>query len=393
MKELIQDSLLYVAKRILADEDTNPLLQIQRMYDDRTSPIVTDWHKLDQANPDRYTHLENGILIKQQMPYLRILGKFDFHVVIEIERLAATSNSSISVYVYRYPNRKHVLPCKVEYHIVDDDLERQELLVHKSGKYEVSPRDQGRCLEVRIRSKDKKLKGQCVVVYGPVSLSRVVSQRAQMLLDVNHYEEEVDGVDMKTGQPFHRLVMNSMAVSCYRMGHLGQLVLGVNMPIVSYMFSLPSQADSTVFKIVSKKDEIKIKMASTDERDLAILFVQSHIRGARKYDGMDVVHDVGIESEVRLAKQTEDDFDRQMMQNYFKPTGIGVMPKKTKREKELEKSLLMYEKDPNDEFEPAEQHEKTPKVQRLLIIEILENLWHQKSYTKYRVDRSISAKA
>ena len=82
-----------------------------------------------------------------------------------------------------------------------------------------------------------------------------------------------------------------------------------------------------------------------------------------------------------------------MMQSYFKRTGIGVIPKKTKREKELEKSLLMYEKDPNDEFEPAEQHEKTPKVHRLLIIEILENLWHQISYTKYRVDRSISAKA
>ena len=94
------------------------------MYDERTSPIATDWHKLDDANPDRFTHLENGLPIKQQVPYLRILGKFDFHVTIEIERLAATSNSSISVHVYRYPNRKHVLPCKVEYHIVDDDLER-----------------------------------------------------------------------------------------------------------------------------------------------------------------------------------------------------------------------------------------------------------------------------
>ena len=45
------------------------------------------------------------------------------------------------------------------------------------------------------------------------------------------------------------------------------------------------------------------------------------------------------------------------MQNYFKPTGIGVMPKKTKREKELEKSLLMYDIDPEDEFEPHERSE------------------------------------
>ena len=82
------------------------------------------------------------------------------------------------------------------------------------------------------------------------------------------------------------------------------------MPVASYMFSLPSQADSTVFKIVSKNEEIKIKMASTDDRDLAILFLQSHIREARKYDGMDLVHDVGIEAEVKQAKQAEDDFDR-----------------------------------------------------------------------------------
>ena len=289
-----------------------------------------DFSSMPLAKRDSYIYVENGVIVSGNPAYFRVFGKFDYFVKVDVTRRPGLTDSCISVGVYRQNDRKEAVQCNMKWNHITEELDRFNLNIPGSY-YECSPRDLGRCVEVKISSLESAWKGDCHVIYGPIQLGMGTLEKLKVLLQNQMLDIKADITHPVSGVRFDRLratpdqlvaMTNSSNILRRRQQPFPGEEAAIMFPITHAIYTVPSMNDSFSFRIISADDELVCRAKSQDDRDLIIMFIQMMVKEKRREEGQEPLKQDPGSSAVQ-DKPHEIKIDNSLNQTISQPNALS----------------------------------------------------------------------
>lgn len=296
LKSTLKDQILSAAKSYLDKPEMNASHLIESLLADdgmiqkvaskksknKTKPIEPlDWETIKKAT--NFQYIENGNKIQKLPSYMRVFGEYNYYVEVEVRRRPGLTDSQLIVTAYKKPDKKNFLRNQTRWLHISSDGDRYDLNV-STQYYQLSPRDAGRCIEVRVQPKEKNYLGHCIVIYGPIQLPNPVRENLKQIIPegvlqmraVGTYENDPDG--------FSRIKVDTENIIPFETSTQGELPA---IPITSEMLSRPSMNDSLMVHVEGSTEDVAMKFETHEDKDLFILFLQYMIRRKRFEEGLE----------------------------------------------------------------------------------------------------------
>src|SRR3990167_3958378 len=246
MSNLITDTIIEYARDTLSNPNYNPMNVLGGLLA-RQPPReeITNWDKLVVPPDSCYILLENGVRAKSVPGYFRIFGNFKFFAKIEIVRRPGLTDSCLIISAFQKRDLVNPLICTTKWMQLTPSQERFPLNM-PSNFYECSPRDIGRCIEIRITSSEPAYSGECMILYGPIQLPIGTAERLKLAAEAGVIEIQCQVQPWKNGPRYQALRISPRQVIAvpYRGAIFreddAQLVA---LPILASTYSVPSMKD------------------------------------------------------------------------------------------------------------------------------------------------------
>lgn len=284
LKSWLTSQLVGAAKDLVTNADNATVIDkifnsVAGQTKKDTSSSKVDWTSLNPSSSFEY--MENGVKKSTIPKHIRVFGKFNYHVRIEVKRKPAKSDSSISISTYTKAGKKEGLLTTYHWYHVTQDSERFDLAV-TANHYELSPRDSSRCLECLITPNVKGFSGECRVFYGPISLPITVVEKLKAIVQTNILELQCSGELPGNFRAFNMVRATEHKV--YAIDTRLRETIG-SVHILSSTYSDPSNSNGLSVRLVSEEDEVRLNFKSYEDRDLFIMFIQTMIKKRRAAAG------------------------------------------------------------------------------------------------------------
>lgn len=244
-----------------------------------TASSKVDWSSMNPSSSFEY--VENSVRKSAIPKHIRVFGKFNFHVRVEVKRKPAKTDSSISVSTYTKAGKKEGLLTTYRWYHVTPDSERFDLGI-TANNYELSPRDTGRCVECLITPNVKGFSGECRIFYGPISLPITVIEKLKAVVQTNMLELPCSGELPGNFRTFNMVRTTDLKV--YAVDTRLRETMGY-LHILSSTYSDPSNSNGLSVRVVSEDDEIRLNFKNFEDRDLFIMYLQTMIKKRRAAAG------------------------------------------------------------------------------------------------------------
>ena len=290
MSNFLKDTILEYAKDTFSNPNYNPVNVLGGLLARQPQQTEqTNWDNLTVPPDSNYVLIENGVRAKHIPSHFRIFGKFKFFVKAEIIRRPGLTDSALVVSAFQRRDLKSPLVCSTKWMHLTSSQERFTLNI-PSNFYECSPRDIGRCIEIRITSSEPGFAGDCMILYGPIQLPIGTAERLKLAAEAGVVEVQCQVQPWKNGPIYQSLRISPRQIIAipYR-GALFQEEEAqlVALPILASTYSVPSMKEPCAFRIKSNQEDIKVIAYNQDDRDLIIMFLQFQVKLKRKDEGRD----------------------------------------------------------------------------------------------------------
>jgi hypothetical protein len=157
--------------------------------------------------------LENGTLQRKIPSYVTIKGEIDYFVTMEINRIASTTNSSVSLAAFSKSDRN--IAIAVKYQWSRHSPKGLMVIPGTSNTYQCSPRDLGQTIEVKIVPFEEGFNGACGITYGPVCLEDSTEDHLKKTLDREYFETTCRGKSLKSGKKYSRVKVDTYEIQLF----------------------------------------------------------------------------------------------------------------------------------------------------------------------------------
>ena len=196
----------------------------------------------------RFCVIENDKASNNYQSYLSVSGQFNYFVAVEVKRKPGTSNSNISVTAFSRADRSIAIAVKFKWEQIDGDFNYD--LNMTANFYQLSPRDIGRSVEITVSAFEDGFYGDCVILYGPISLDKAVEEKLTRALASNYLELPCEGKTRRTAAPFDLVQVDNEEIQCTDKARTSGNMVD-RLRVSKDMLVDPSQVNSLQMRVVA----------------------------------------------------------------------------------------------------------------------------------------------